>query len=773
MRQLPFFVFLLLPICIKAQAGLGTLRGRVLDRETQSPLEGVSVQLLPGNRGSYTDAGGDFQFGQLTPGRYDLLLHLLAYQQGQLSSVEVNSGKEAVVTVFLVEAPVQLQEVTIRADNDNTRTTNELVFASGRQFSVQEVNRFAGGMNDPARMAMSFAGVTSSGNDDNNEIIIRGNSPKGLLWRMEGIEIPNPNHFGDGQGATSGIISMINSNSLANSDFLTGAFPAEYGNALSGVFDLKFRRGNDRKHEFKGLLGVVGMEVAAEGPLNRSGASYRINGRYSTLELLFKTGLVKIETNGFKPAFRDYNFTFHLPAGKAGKFTLWGLGGENFSQGDYSDFKDRDDNAMTATGISHQLPVRNVGYFQTVVAFTTSMHRYFREITIDKRWTTTYDETHLEKALRFSTFFNHRISSRWKMRTGFISSGLGYNLNEDIWNWNQRKIINYLKENGRSLSLQGYSQLKFSPNPAVNISAGLHTLYFRLSGKSTLEPRFGMEIRTGPKTSFTAAVGRHSRLEPVSLYLYKRQTQTGQFVQPYAGLSPSMAWHTVAGLNRKVNEHTRIIFEVYQQELSNIPVDTNRNSFFTLLNVTSGIPGAILTNKGIGRNTGLEFTAERFLHNRFYYLFTLSLFQSRYQALDRKWRNTVFNNSFAGSAVLGREYPIGKRKDHFLSYNIRYMFRGGNRYIPINLQESIRRKTTVPDNSKAYEPRLPTFWRLDLGMAYKVNLQRTTWTIRIDVQNATVRKNIIQERFNTQKLEIYYNYSLPLIPILAFQVDFY
>lgn len=768
-----FLICLLFPFWLLGQNSTGIIRGKILDRETQISLEGVSVQLLEGNKGMYSNISGQFYFEKLPPGRYTLLFSLIGYQQGSIQSVEVTSGKEALIEIQLVESPIQLQEITIQAETDKLRASNELAFVSGRQFSVQESNKFAGGYSDPSRMAMSFAGVTSSGNDDNNEIIIRGNSPKGLLWRLEGIEIPNPNHFGDGQGSTSGIISMINSSSLANSDFLTGAFPSEYGNALSGVFDLKFRRGNDRKHEFKALVGVVGMEVAAEGPLNKSGASYRVNGRYSTLELLFKTGLVKIETDGFEPAFRDYNFTFELPTQKTGKFTLWGLGGENFSDSDYSTFKDRDENKVTSTGISHQLPIKKIGYINTVISFSTNTHQYFRENIINGSWINTYDETHKEKALRYSTFFNHRMSTKWKMRTGFIISRLGFELNEDIWNAGQKKIINWIKENGHTLSTQGYSQIKFAPNNFLQLSAGIHTLHFNLNKKTTFEPRLGMEIKTGEKSSINAGFGIHSRLEPISLYLYKRQTRTGQFIQPYKDLSPSMARHTVIGFNKRVSDHSRWVIEAYHQKLYQVPVDTSKKSFYSILNATSGIPGAILTNQGFGKNIGVELTVEQFLYKNFYYLFTLSIFQSTYQTLDLKWRNTIFNNTFAGSAVLGKEFPIGKNKKHFLSYNIRYMVRGGNRYIPILLQESIKRKTTVLDNTKAYEPKLPTYWRIDYGMAYKINKERTTWTFRIDLQNATVRKNKIRERFDNQKLEIYYNYALPLIPILAFQVDFY
>ena len=204
--------------------------------------------------------------------------------------------------VELEEAPQFLREVVVVSERAKDRAKNEMAMVSTRQFSVTEANRYAGGFQDPARMALNFAGVTNAGSDQNNEIIIRGNSPKGLLWRMEGIEIPNPNHFGDGQGSTSGIISMINSTSLANSDFMSSAFPAEYGNASSGVFDLRFRRGNNEKREWMAQLSVVGIDLASEGPIGKNGGSYRAGARYSTLELLLKSGLININSGNFKPA---------------------------------------------------------------------------------------------------------------------------------------------------------------------------------------------------------------------------------------------------------------------------------------------------------------------------------------------------------------------------------------------------------------------------------------------------------------------------------------
>ena len=222
-------------------------------------------------------------------------------------------------------------EVVVKASAKKAEAQNELAMVSARTFSVEETERFAGSLGDPARMVANYAGVMTQ-NDSRNDIIIRGNSPSGVLWRMEGIEIPNPNHFG-AQGTTGGPVSMVNNNLLTNSDFLTGAFPAEYGNALAGAFDLNLRSGNSTEHEFTGQVGFNGFELGAEGPLlklkNGQNASYLANYRYSTLEVIDKMGF-NVGTGAAIPEYQDITFLVDVPGTKTGRIKLFGLWGKSF-----------------------------------------------------------------------------------------------------------------------------------------------------------------------------------------------------------------------------------------------------------------------------------------------------------------------------------------------------------------------------------------------------------------------------------------------------------
>ena len=325
-------VLLLFAFNATAQDLTQTIRGQVRDIDSQIPLIGATLMLNIGTEsmGTVTDLDGKFRFESVPVGRFDLTAHYLGYEPLLLNSLLLTSGKELVLSLDLVESAIAMKEVVVTAQHDKTEALNELASVSARSFSVEETSRYAGSFYDPARMAQNYAGVSvGSGDDLNNEIIIRGNSPTGLLWRLEGIEIPNPNHFG-ALGNSGGGISMLSSSMLTNSDFYTGAFPAEFGNATSGVFDLNLRKGNNEKQEHALMLGVLGLEVATEGPLNRdAGSSYLLNYRYSTLAILQSLGLNP--AGDALPKYQDLAFNINLPTAKMGTFSLFGLGGTNQS----------------------------------------------------------------------------------------------------------------------------------------------------------------------------------------------------------------------------------------------------------------------------------------------------------------------------------------------------------------------------------------------------------------------------------------------------------
>ena len=744
-----------------------TIRGKIMDKQTLELLSNVTVKLVPGNHVSFSDSLGRFYFHKIPLGRYSISFSRLGYLPASIPNLELRSGKEINLPIELEEAPQFLREVIVVSERAKDRAKNEMAMVSTRQFSVTEANRYAGGFQDPARMTLNFAGVTNAGSDQNNEIIIRGNSPKGLLWRMEGIEIPNPNHFGDGQGSTSGIISMINSTSLANSDFMSGAFPAEYGNASSGVFDLRFRRGNNEKREWMAQLSVVGIDVASEGPIGKNGGSYRAGARYSTLELLLKSGLININSGNFKPAYRDLNYTIDIPLKKAGLLTFWGLAGANDTEDEKSTTKDYSNSAMGAFGLSYKLPFKK-GHLSTVLALTTESANVSKIELMANAWKTTRDQLYRYPNVRLNATYVYKWNASLTAKFGINISQLSFELKDD--RWDGKKIVNYLNESNSTYYIQQFGQIIKKWTPVFQTTFGLHAYQFELNQSKAIEPRMAISIDNHSGGRFGVGIGWHSRIEPISTYLFKKYIANGNFFQPNKNIKPSQALHQVVSYDQRIGENTRLKVEAYIQNINQVPIDTAMNGLFSLVNYTSGIPNQVLENTGKGINKGIELTLERFLADNFYYLVTASLFDSKFQNKDLVWRNTQFNNLFAGNILVGKDFQLAKQKS--LSINVRYLLRGGNRYIPINLAESIKRNATVNVPAKAFESQYPNFERYDFSLAYRINKLNHTWSFRLDLQNIFNTKNIIEERYDSNVKGLSYRFALPLIPIMSSQLEF-
>src|SRR5688572_7247398 len=324
-----FSAVLCLEMTVQAQS-TQTLRGRIVDEVDNTPLIGVNIIVVSTTDtqlGSTTDIDGNYRIEGVPVGRQTIKVTYVGYEEQTVSNIVVTAGKEVILNFGLTETVSELSEVVVVADTkeDKTATNNDLAVVSARSFNVDDTKRYAGALGDPSRMAANFAGVVG-GNDSRNDIVVRGNSPTGMLWQLEGLNIPNPNHFG-ALVSTGGPVSILNNNNLDKSDFMTSAFPAQYGNATAGVFDLRLRDGNNQKREFMGQVGFNGFEFGAEGPFSKkSKASYIVNYRYSTLAI-FQTLGIEFGTGSNTPLYQDINFKASFPTGEKGKLSFFGLGG--------------------------------------------------------------------------------------------------------------------------------------------------------------------------------------------------------------------------------------------------------------------------------------------------------------------------------------------------------------------------------------------------------------------------------------------------------------
>jgi hypothetical protein len=628
-------------------------------------------------------------------------------------------------------------------------------------------------------MASSFAGVVTAG-DGNNHISIRGNSPNGLLWRMEGVEIPNPNHFSN-VGTAGGGISILSSQLLSNSDFSTGAFASEYGNALSGVFDLRLRKGNNQKREYTVQLGFLGMDVAAEGPFKKGyDGSYLVNYRYSTLNVLGRMGVPIGDAN---TNFQDLSFNLSLPTKRLGKFSVFGFGGLSYqtTTADADSVRWQKDEFLRlntrfysntgAVGITHMKLFKNQSYLKTALVFSGTENGYHQE-EMQYDYTTmtrNYEQRFLQNKATLSSVYTWKLNAKSNIRGGVILNQLGYRLTQRDMG-DTTVLIEQINETGGTQTIQEFFQWNYRVTEKLTTNVGVHYFQLLLNNTTSLEPRASVKYDLNTLHHFTLGYGLHSQLQPIGVY-FAEKTENGQTILPNKNLELSKAHHFVAGYDLVFNDHAHVKAEVYYQHLFNIPISRDVTSTYSILNSTDGFPAEALTNDGLGKNYGMELTYERFLFKNLYYLLSVSVYESKYKAADGNWYDTRFNTNYAATLTIGKEWNLEK-KNRVLGVNIKSVNVGGFRYTPIDLDASIAAGETKFIKSETFGKQMPDYYRLDIRFSLKRNYNKLTSTLALDIQNVTNRKNVGGQSFDAKTGKVNYWYQTPLIPILSYRLEF-
>lgn len=779
-----------------------TVRGRVTDDQTLTPLAGATVFVPQDSTpiGTYTDDNGRFVLENVPVGRITLVVKYLGYEQRVLQNLVLSSGKELNLDIQLTESLMETEEIVVNAeeDRDPMAANNEFATVSARSFSVDETDRYAGSLGDPARMAANFAGVASAG-DTRNDIVVRGNSPLGLLWRLEGIDIPNPNHFST-QGANGGPISMINNNSLRNSDFMTGAFPAEYGNANSGVFDLSMRTGNPSEYEHAFQIGFAGVELNTEGPINReTGATYLLTYRYSTLGFFDLVGISFGELQGV-PEFQDGSFKVNLPLKNGGNLSFFGLGGfsnidilESELEGeDWSDpeieptFSDiRQRAAMAVTGASYTQPIDEQSYLKTTLAFTGVWRDLDSDtLTLEQEPFWNFREQTAERNLQLALQYNRKINARHSFRLGGFAKSLGLEMEDSVRffttsdlqaNLDTAAVTVPLHDlNERTLLTQLYGNWQWRINPRLSLNAGLHAMHLALNDDLAIEPRAGLEWRPLEKHSFSLGYGMHHQIQPLALYFVEDPDEPGSF--PNQDLSFTRSQHLVGGYEIFPLTGVRIRLEGYYQWLDNVPVEDDPNGVFSSLNIGADfgrLPDQTnLVNEGQGRNYGVELTAEKTFSNNYYLLLTGSLFRSEYKTLNDTWNPTAFSTGYVANVLAGTEHNLGKRKRNQVFADINLTLSGGPRQMPVDLAASREANREIVDESDPWGTQLEDYFRLDVKIGFRQNFPKWSQEFAFNVQNVTNNDNLFLRNFNPRTGNFVERYQQGFFPVVQYKVRF-
>ena len=772
----------MLPTISFAQSNTQNIRGNIADKLSQNPLVGATIQISSLQITVNSDSLGNYVLLNISPDRYEIKVTFPGYKTIVMPNVMVTSGKEVILDIALEEEYEQLGEVTVNATNKGG-TINKLATVSARTFSMEEVNRYAGGRSDPARLAANFAGV-SAPDDSRNDIVIRGNSPVGVLWRIDGMNVTNPNHFAS-VGTTGGAVSALNTNLLKNSDFFTSAFPAEYGNATSGVFDLGLRNGNNKKRETTIQTGVItGLELTTEGRFSKkSDASYLVGYRYSLAGIAQAVG-INIGTTA-TPTYQDLSFKLNSGNTKLGRFSMFGIlasstikigGGSSntlYGGGNQVDFASK----IGIGGITHFKQINSKSFISSTVGVNYASNDQ-TAYDFDKMADSTFtrEVSNVAKMTYYlSSNYNLKINSRLFFKVGFQDEVIGvdlfYKTKDNIFA-PEKQIWDYQKTTNLA---QVYTHLKFSISRKLTLNAGLHSQVFFLNNSTSVEPRLGLVYNVTNKSSLNFGYGLHAQMQPINVYFLQSQDANGNTVYNNQNLDFTKSHHVVLGYNIQPFNDWRIKTEVYYQSIFNVPITTFSSSY-SMLNTGSTFKTDLtdsLINSGTGTNYGIELTVEKFFSKGYYGLFTASVYNSTYKGSDGIERNTAFNGKYVFNVLAGKEWKVGKDDRNRFSMDVKFTNAGGRAYTPIDLvaSKALGREVLSTD---AYSGNYENYYRLDFKAGFTLNSKKrkVAQTISLDLQNVTNHKNVFSQSYDRQRQELSTTYQLGFFPNLVYKLQF-
>ncbi len=769
-------MMLLFPVAAGAQTNQAnqTIRGQVCDVASGEPMIGVTITVENGTTmATVSDVDGNFEIKNVPVGRHSVRATYIGYEPVLLKEQLVSSGKELVLTLRMRESISELGEVVVKPRVNKQLPLNEMAQVGARMFSVEEASRYAGGMADPARTASMFAGVATGG--ATNGISIHGNSPQMLQWRVEGVEVPNPNHFAEITEAGGGVFTSLNGTVLANSDFLTGAMPAEYGNALSGAFDMKMRVGNNTKYEHAVQVGTLGVDFASEGPLGKNTkASYLVNYRYSFLEIAKKLNAINMEHETLD--YQDLSFKLNMPTSKAGTFAVWFTGlidnyeSDALDPSEWETLWDMNDSwsrqRSCALGVNHTFRFKTGGTLHSSVAFTGA----YRKLGIDD-----YDVamTKMPDMLGrnsqwnviISTQHQHKFSSRYTMQNGFEHQHLDFHTWLDYIKVVGGPLYRIYESEGNTGLTRLYTNHKVAISSRLSAVAGVNVMWFNLNNQWLVEPRVSVQYKLSPSSTISLAYALNSRKESTDTYFV-----TGGYNED---LGLTRSHHISASFAQRLGENAMLKIEPYWQWLFDVPVE--QGTTYSILNHNLFYQDRALVNEGAGRNYGIDLTLERYLKDGLYGMLTATLFKSEYRDAQGEWHHTRHDRGWITNILGGKEWMVGKGHKNVFGLNGRLTMMGGDRYTPMvpgtTFDDVAKRpdRTIPQDGDNPYSKQMNMNIGFAFSVKYTINKKHTSHHFILEYLQM---RSFQGQTFDIRTHDLVDKFTSLTFPNIAYRVEF-
>lgn len=780
--------FLFFALCCTLFASAQTLRGTVREADGGQPITGATITIFPSKTSKSepislaSNPSGEFAFEQLHAGYYRCEIIAIGFESVYLTEIPVSAGKEQVLDIDLRRSSAQLPEVTIASSLPARRPIQPM---SEIPLTRDQTLRFPAMFFDPGRLAAAYPGVSQS-DDGTNTMSIRGNSPAIVRWRIEGLDIVNPNHLPnagtqyDAPAAASGGVLMFSAQMLDNSSLLTGAFPAGYGDAIAGVMDMNLRAGNARRHEFTAQAGLVGLDLAAEGPMQKNKEnSYLFNYRYSTVGLLGQLG---VSFGDEQINFQDLSFNLNFKGKKRAQYTVFGMGGlsENlFSHKEdtaeikyYKDLHDISFQSKTGilggsakwkTGASSWLKAALV-YSVQDNDWRKSKPSELDSVDLDNR-----TEERIAASLEWRRFYKqHQFSAGVQASRIFFEAYVFRQISLGPFG------VSFLTPYDRNLgylNLQPWLRWDWTArNGRWNTQLGGQFHYNSKYQKLAPAPRALLAYRIAKNHKIALSAGLYKQDAPAWMQVGKSRYGLGEYVVPYlsslqTGLkytwNPSLFW--------------KVGVELFRQLTDNIPVNANDLVNSSLVNTPEYISEFLGSKTSKMLNQGVELSVERSLQSGWFFAANGTLFKSQYKLKSTNWLDTRWDIGHLSNVTFGKEWQRDKSATttRTIGVGIRGVWAGGPREPEVSLSRSEMELRTVYDETQGYYRQYPDYFRIDLRVYWRRNLgdQRNS-TFALDLQNLTGQQNLAYHFYDPLTKKIENKYQLGTIPNFSWRIEF-
>lgn len=754
-----YLVLLLLLTPLSAAAQTGSIRGTVTDASTQEPLVGAGVLVQGTEQGAATGLDGTFRIDGLAAGTYRLAFRYLGYTSFIQTDVVVRPGRTTAVNVSLREAVLEGEGVTVTA---GYYQKNDTELTSVASFSNEEIRRAPGAAQEVTRVLMALPSVASRG-EDSQDLFVRGGSPMENAFYIDGVFVPNAQHFVTNNGSSFGPIGIINTMFIEEIDFYTGGFSAAYGDRASSVSNIRYREGN--RDRLGGILGMnmSGGTAVLEGPWADQKGTWFFSARRSYLDLIAEA----IDAGG-APRFGDVQGKATLDLNPRHTLSLLSLNGwsafvqtaDDAREDGIDEYFDISNRQHTA-GLTWRALWRGDGYSTTALSYSERHRDLVSRLTAS-------DARLLDESIRsqFAAFRNvnyYSASARLKLEFGGeVMAERG------TFDYEQDAFVSHTgtEQPGfdrdlrlRTVRTSAFASAITRPLPRLQLTLGLRGDFDALNEDAYLSPRLAASYQLAERLSLNASAGIFRQAVP--LYISSQDPAN-------ENLPHFRADHYIVGLDYLLTPDTRLTLEAYAKEYRDLPQYAASN--------TLGDPGYLLDNRGDYTGglesggeayaRGLELLIQKKLAEKLYGMASASIFRSRYADYRGQWHNRAYDTRTLLSAV------GGYKPNDTWELSIRWSYSGGRPYTPIDVERSLALNTEVIATDRFHAERLPAYHALYLRADRRFMFRRANVVTYLSLWNAYNRSNVETRYWNFDLQQVDDATLFSVLPIFGIEVEF-